>query len=475
MFDNVGLTEKGSNWSTVKSFLVHTFHDACRPKMVTMLQLLTTLSTILINASTIAGLHRGHPVPPSLIKEARALNARYKHICTHRDTYRRIHRERQGQERHRGLQDESYSLMLLEEHLFKPIQPRADNEQIDQNAGTRVLRQVALEGSAQPVFFCSHCSGVDQHAQEECARCKGVIRQQQETIQNAVVNKFPNARIVATTAKLANMVFVEMTVAPQDDISEIDHALSQIPGVLKILPQEDSTLDDAEAAGYIGGGKPLVDRFCGAGGKGVIVAILDSGVDYTHERIGGPGTTEAYRLAYGTGASSDENKQVNPSVFPTDTVVGGRDFLGESFVHTAESLDTDAIPDDNPIDANRHGTMVADAILSVAPQAKLLAYKVCTSDTGTCPGFAVLQALEYALDPNKDGNTDDKVDIVNLSLGGSYLSSYYDLRTAALEKVGDGGMYSAGAVLAVVARWSHLYFTKRPMSPYERSLGFPAW
>ena len=60
---------------------------------------------------------------------------------------------------------------------------------------------------------------------------------------------------------------------------------------------------------------------------------------------------------------------------------------------------------------------VADAILSVAPDAQLIACKVCTSDTGTCPGFAVVQALEYALDPNEDGNMDDKVDIVNLSLG----------------------------------------------------------
>lgn len=108
---------------------------------------------------------------------------------------------------------------------------------------------------------------------------------------------------------------------------------------------------------------------------------------------------------------------------------------------------------------------MADAILSVAPDAQLIACKVCTSDTGTCPGCAVIQALEYALDPNEDGNMDDKVDIVNLSLGkrqacgsyiffsdrkrrltnayiylhrclgGSYLSSFYDIRTEALEKV----------------------------------------
>ena len=62
---------------------------------------------------------------------------------------------------------------------------------------------------------------------------------------------------------------------------------------------------------------------------------------------------------------------------------------------------------------------MADAILSIAPDAQLIACKVCTSDTGTCPGFAVVQALEYALDPNEDGSMDDKVDIINLSLGKS--------------------------------------------------------
>ena len=36
-----------------------------------------------------------------------------------------------------------------------------------------------------------------------------------------------------------------------------------------------------------------------------------SGVDYTHERLGGPGTVEAYQLAYGTGPDSRENKEGN--------------------------------------------------------------------------------------------------------------------------------------------------------------------
>lgn len=67
-------------------------------------------------------------------------------------------------------------------------------------------------------------------------------------------------------------VFVEMAVAPHDDIAEIDHALSRIPGVLRIMAQEDSTLDDAAATEYMGGGEPLAARFCGVGGSGIMIA-----------------------------------------------------------------------------------------------------------------------------------------------------------------------------------------------------------
>ncbi|CAB9524247.1 Subtilisin-like protease 2 [Seminavis robusta] len=396
------------------------------------------LSVLLIQALPLSSArHRdgGQPVPVNVYQEARRIKARYQHWIS--NPYRR-----QQRKNGRDLENASFSAQL--DHLFDPV-PQADNEHDahggpDTTANTISLRQVGLEGSAQPLFFCSPCTGKDEHAQEECARCKGFLHAQHSNMQDAIMAQFPQARIVAKTTKLINMVFVEYPVRPHDDLAEMDHIMSQIPGVLRVMPQEDSTLDDADAVEYLGGGAPLEAKFCGVGGKGVRMAILDSGIDYTHKRIGGSGTVEDYELAYGTEASSTENKQVNPAVFPTNTVIGGRDFLGESFVHTAESLADDATPDDNPVDANRHGTMVADAVLSVAPQTQLLACKVCTSDTGTCPGFAVLQALEYALDPNEDDNMDDKVDIVNLSLGGSYLSSYYDMRTEALEKVFELGV-----------------------------------
>jgi hypothetical protein len=78
----------------------------------------------------------------------------------------------------------------------------------------------------------------------------------------------------------------------------------------------------------------------------VRVAVLDSGIDYTHAELGGPGTLEAYIDAYGEGPASPENKQ-RDGLFPTDRVVEGYDVLGDLY----EINPGEAIPDDDPIDS----------------------------------------------------------------------------------------------------------------------------
>jgi hypothetical protein len=183
-----------------------------------------------------------------------------------------------------------------------------------------------------------------------------------------------------------------------------------------------------------------------ATGMGVKVAILDSGVDYTHEILGGEGTEEAFEAAYGMSYFSDENKD-RDGLFPTDTVVDGFDFVGDML--RMNDLSYYAQPDDDPIDMDGHGTAVAHAVLAVAPDVEIVAVKVCLTQDNACPDFALVRGIEYVLDPNRDGSTDDKVDIVNLSLGRPYTSSYYSVIAKALEDV-----FAAG-VLPIVAAGNH--------------------
>jgi subtilisin family serine protease len=125
-------------------------------------------------------------------------------------------------------------------------------------------------------------------------------------------------------------------------------------------------------------------------GIGVKIAILDTGIDYTHESLGG---------CFGEGCK----------------VVGGYDFVND---------DNDPIEDEDIYRFLGHGTHVAGIaaangqVRGVAYEASLYAYKVCGIDN--CPTEFILAGLEMAADPDGDPTTDDGADVVNLSLGSRF-------------------------------------------------------
>lgn len=156
-------------------------------------------------------------------------------------------------------------------------------------------------------------------------------------------------------------------------------------------------------------------------GAGIKVGIIDTGIDYTHAMFNGAGTEEAF-------------KQVNPDVadpgFPTAKVVGGIDLVGTEYNSgSADFSKRIPIPDENPLDQGGHGSHVAGTVAGfgdgvntysgVAPMADLYAIKVFGAD-GSTGDAVVVAALEYAADPNRDGELSDQLDVVNLSLGSSY-------------------------------------------------------
>ena len=120
----------------------------------------------------------------------------------------------------------------------------------------------------------------------------------------------------------------------------------------------------------------------GYDGTGVLVGIIDTGIDYEHDALG--------------------------SGFGIDfRVAGGYDFVND---------------DPDPMDDNGHGTHVAgivgansDSLKGVAPNVRFLAVKALNED-----GFGLesdlLAAMDYCLDPDGDPGTNDAVDIINMSL-----------------------------------------------------------
>jgi minor extracellular serine protease Vpr len=239
-------------------------------------------------------------------------------------------------------------------------------------------------------------------------------------------------RDVTRLSKALNAVIVTIDAKYINDIAAL-------PNVVSVHRVKDYELDLSETVPYIGASAVQAS---GVDGTGVRVAILDSGIDYTHKNLGGSGLLVDYLAAYGI-TTTDSLNTTRDGLFPTAKVIGGYDLVGEGWPTTALA------PDPDPIDcgpsaiggtcAGGHGTHVADIVagksldgahVGVAPGASLYAVKVCSSISTSCSGVALLQGMDFALDPNGDGDISDAVDVVNMSLGSDYGMVQDDLTLA---------------------------------------------
>jgi subtilisin family serine protease len=209
--------------------------------------------------------------------------------------------------------------------------------------------------------------------------------------------------------------------------------LAATAGVVKLRPVVHYELNLSETVPYVGGAALQASGFDGTGMR---IAIIDSGIDYTHRNLGGPGTTAAYAEAAGVDANDPKSGLPN-ALFPNSKVIGGYDFVGDKWSGGAGS--PERTEDPNPIDYWFHGTHVADIAggasldgthKGMAPGATLYAVKACASVSGSCNGIALIKAMDFSVDPNGDGDFEDAADVINLSLGSNYGQPEDDLSYA---------------------------------------------
>lgn len=192
--------------------------------------------------------------------------------------------------------------------------------------------------------------------------------------------------------------------------------IAALPGVQSVGRVELHTIDHAQSVPAVGA--PQVWEQLGVRGEDIRVGIIDTGIDYFHANFGGSGNPADY--------AANNRNVIEPGSFPTAKVVGGWDFAGPTY--NAQIASSVPQPDPDPVDVNGHGTHVAGSAAGfgvpgtigpgVAPAAKLYALKVFGDGGGSTN--LTSDAIEWALDPNGDGDMSDHLDVINMSLGSNF-------------------------------------------------------
>lgn len=309
--------------------------------------------------------------------------------------------------------DSSRVKVLVE--LIDPPAARVYGNALAQNRG--LSREQAVAAARQ--------AGLNQ--------LRSVIEPAQARFASALRGVGGNVEEIFRATKTVNGFAIEVDAAalPQ---------LRRIPGVRQIYPLVPEVPTNSTSVPFVGApavwdgsaGLPT-----GVTGTGMRIGIIDTGIDYQHAGFGGTGALADYQANDRTVISDTIG---GTPIFPTAKVAGGWDFAGDAYTGSNA-----AVPDPDPMDCNGHGSHVAGTAAGlgvnadgttftgpygtgapfaglrigpgVAPGAQLYGLRVFG-----CAGSTVLtiQAIDWAVDPNNDGDLSDHLDVINMSLGSAF-------------------------------------------------------
>ena len=207
---------------------------------------------------------------------------------------------------------------------------------------------------------------------------------------------------------------VSAAVAPGDVAK-----LARMPEVKNLYPVIDMVLPELQPADELNLSTAITmtqasvaQNDLGLTGRGVRVAVMDSGIDYDHPDLGG---------CFGPGCR----------------VEAGWDFVGDAYNNDSTSPGYNPIPtpDAFPDDCGGHGTHVAGIIgangtvRGVAPGVTFKAYRVfgCAGSTSTDIMVAAMEKI-----------ADDGADVLNMSIGSAFQWPQYPTAQAADRLVNKG-------------------------------------
>ena len=232
----------------------------------------------------------------------------------------------------------------------------------------------------------------------------------------------PNGSTTTTIPFQFNYVFNGITLDVPEQTLPLFEAIEDVLG---IHPNTEVTLLLDHAVDYtrapqLYGAPPRVSQFDalntgGLEGEGVNIAVVDTGVDWSHEMFGGDPTPPQFGASPSVAALNTNKKVIYYMNFTAGPVGVGDDF-GHGTHVAADCAGYRGFapgPDGIPLTGDDI------AIHGVAPQARIMAYKALTG-AGTGLVASIIACIEDAVQPRTiTGQPKPVAQVINLSLGGA--------------------------------------------------------